>query len=259
MISTNDFEDLPSFLKVCVGKIQKKYPNYSLNQISNMLDIRKSTLDRIAKAEVQKPSFLNSLKIMQASCDEGSIQKCIKEHYPNMFETFNKVYAGNSDVEFIKPDAEIYFKDPTTYELMLLATSESGVTKDYVSYEYGRKGLEILDMLIENEVLSFNGDKIFCDKKINATQGTVQKLLSNLVTSSYDLESFGNKPNWLSVQYESVNKEKVLPKIKDIMSTAYSEIRMILADKANKGSDVVWTGLVADSFTGNEKESKVLQ
>lgn len=259
MISTNDFLDLPRFLQNCVSKIQNKYPKYSLNQISNMLDIKKSTMDRIAKGEVQKPSFLNSLKIMQASCDEGSIQKCIKEHYPNMYQTFSKVYSGNSDVEFIKNDAEAYFKDQTTYELMLLATSKSGVTKEYVSYEYGRKGIKILEKLIDSEILSFDGTKVYCDKRINASQDTVQKLLANLVSSSYDLEAFGNKDNWLSVQYESVNKEKVLPMIKEVLSNANNEIRMIVSDNKNQGNDIVWAGLVADSMTKIDSDTKVLQ
>lgn len=47
------------------------------------------------------------------------------QYYPKMCGGFMKFYPGNNEVQFVQPEREIYFQDPVTYELMMMATSSA--------------------------------------------------------------------------------------------------------------------------------------
>ncbi|MBX9697409.1 MAG: hypothetical protein K2X53_04920, partial [Alphaproteobacteria bacterium] len=170
-----------------------------------------------------------------------------------------KIYKGNKHIPFVDVDAEKYFRDPTSYELMVMATSEAGINREAVKAEYGNKGLSILDELIEKEVLIDNDGVIGIKGNINARQGTVHQLVQNLITQNYDLPAFGKKNNWLSLQYDSVDLEKALPRVREIMEKASSEVRALLNDPAYKGKDVMWAVMAADSLKKQGPQKEVLQ
>jgi hypothetical protein len=260
MQEISQFDDLSDFLASCVNKIKSSYPRFSSLQLAKRLDIPNSTFDRISKKEVQKPSFNYALKIVQEACEEDSVQSFIKKHYPNMYEDFTKVYSGNEDVPFVSPEAEAYFRDPTTYEIMLMATTEIGLSRTVAKEEFGRKGLVILEKLIAEDILSEKDGIVSTSGPINANQSTVHKLFSNLIEMNYDVDSFGEKENWLSLQYKSANAEYVLPKLLEVYRNANSEIRAIFNSPDANGSDIVWAGMVMDTLTKrNEGNTGVLQ
>jgi hypothetical protein len=138
---------------------------------------------------------------------------------------------------------------------MMMATTNVGLTKDAVSAEFGRRGLLTLEKLVEKNVLNEKNGVFTLGTKVNANQETVQKLLHNLINSSYDLEAFGTHKNWLSVQYESVDANKVTPKLRDIYIKANKEIRELFNAPENTGHDVMWAGLVMDSLLKEKPES----
>ncbi|MEC7276952.1 MAG: hypothetical protein VXV96_11585 [Bdellovibrionota bacterium] len=260
MQEINRFDDLSDFLASCVNKIKSSYPKFSSLQLAKRLGIPNSTFDRISKKEVQKPSFNYALKIVQEVCGEESVQKFIKEYYPSMYEDFSKVYSGNQDVPFVSAEAEAYFRDPTTYEIMLMATTEAGLSKEVAKDEFGRKGLTILEKLIADKVLIEKDGKVSISGAINANQETVHKLFTNLVQMNYDVDAFGNKDNWLSLQYISANAEYVLPKLLEIYKRANGEIREVFNSPMAQGNDIVWAGLVMDTLSKrNDQSTGVLQ
>lgn len=256
MQEINRFDDLSDFLASCVNKIRSTYPRFSGLQLSKRLGIPNSTFDRISKKEVQKPSFNYALKIVQEACEEESVQNFIKKYYPNMYDNFAKVYSGNEDVAFVSSDAESYFKDPTTYEIMLMSTTKAGLSKNLAKEEFGRKGLTILEKLVSENILSEKDGIVSVSGKINASQETVHKLYSNLVQMNYDLDAFGSKNNWLSLQYESVNAQHVLPKLLEVYKKANGEIREIISSPDAKGNDIVWAGMAMDTLTKVTDQNK---
>ena len=170
-----------------------------------------------------------------------------------MIDDFKRVYPGNSDVPFVDFEAEAFFQCPASFEIMMIVTSEAGTTREKTLEEFGKKGLAVLEGLLERGVLSEENDRIFNKGKINARQETTYKLMQNLVGLSYDLENFGNNRNWLSVQYESVNFDVVAPQMRKIYVNAYQEIRKLLDSPESKGDDVIWAGLAMDSLTKGQK------
>jgi transcriptional regulator with XRE-family HTH domain len=262
MNENETYSDLSQFLVGCVRSLKKRYPHFSDLELSRRLGLSNSTFSRLKNNDNKQPTFTNALKLVRAVCEEGEVHEFIKKFYPEMLSNFRRVYPGNSNIPFVKAEAETFFEDPTTYEIMVMATSGTGLTRDRIAREFGNKGLLIAEKLVENEVLQEKDGHIGLLGTINATQGTVHKLLQNLVRLSYDLDSFGNgKDNWLSVQYDSVNMEVVMPKLREVMVNANQQIREILNDPSSKGSDVLWAGLVMDSLikSKDKKGNEVLQ
>lgn len=247
-MSSIQFMDLKEFLSDCIQSIKKSYPNLSSVQLAKKLDLASSTFSRFENREINKPSFNHALRIVREACGETRVQDFIKLHYPEMFNNFAKTYPGNVDLEFIPQESESFFEDPNTYELMMMATTNAGLTSEVVRFEFGKRGLLTLDKLIERKILKEENGKFILGTKVNAGQETVKKLLSNLVDSGYDINAFGTHQNWLSVQYESVNAKKVKPKLREIYIRVNKEIRELFNDPDNSGFDIIWAGLVMDSL-----------
>lgn len=256
-MNSDHVAELGCFLKDCIQKIKEKSPHLSSNAISTKLRIATSTFNRIENLEVKKPTLDHALKIVRAACGDGEVKKFIEKFYPNMLSNFLKVYSENSNIPFVKLEAESYFEDPGTYELMMMATTAFGITREKTSIEFGNRGLKALDKLLEKGILIEINGVISNSENINASQETIQKLLLNLVGISYDLDGLdAEKRNWLSVQYESVNKEKVLPIASEIIHEANKKLRYAFTDPKNKGQDIIWAGMVVDFLPTTKDDSR---
>ena len=77
-------------------------------------------------------------------------------------------------------------------------------------------------------------------------------MTENLIKNNYDIESFGKKDNWLSLQYESVNESKVMPAVRQVLIEANYKIKNILNEDSNKGNDIVWISLLSDNLSGTK-------
>jgi len=248
------FSSLKDFLSDCIRSIKKSYPNYSSVQIAKKLDISSSTFSRLENCEIIKPSFNTALKIVRETCGESKVQAFIEKHYPEMFSNFKMTYPGNNNLEFMPEEAEAFLQDPTAFEIMMMATSNVGLSKGIVKTEFGNRGLQVMESLIFKKILT-EKDGVFTlgSNNFNFGQETVKKLLQNLVNSSYDLSVFGTQRNWLSVQYESVDMNRVTPQLREVYVRANAEIRAIFNNPENAGKDVMWAGLVMDSLLKREK------
>ena len=78
MLDSTQYEDLSLFLYDCVVKLKKDYPRYSNLQLSKIVSITNSSLDRIYKKESKRPSFNNAIKIVRLACEDGNVKPFIK-------------------------------------------------------------------------------------------------------------------------------------------------------------------------------------
>lgn len=255
-MDSNHVSDLKDFLSDCIKSIKKSYPNLSSVQLAKKLDLASSTFSRFENKEIKKPTFSHALKIVREACGETRIQEFIKSHYPEMYKDFETTYPGNSNLEFMPVEAEAYLQDPTSFEIMMMASSNAGLTKETVTLEFGKRGLLVLETLVAKKIIVEENHVFRLGmSNFNFGQETVKKLLQNLVNTSYDLSAFGTHTNWLSVQFESVNKDKVTPKLRDVYVRANNEIRTIFNDPENAGPDVMWAALATDSLLKKEKQN----
>lgn len=254
--STIDLKDL---LKESIRLIKVAKPRLSTNALAASLSIPSSTLSRIENSGTAKPEFKHAIAILKAAHGEKLAHSFAKRYYPQLVLGLEKIYESKKESPYVAEDYEKYLEDPTTYELMLMATSGAGIDRKVVKSEYGNKGLAILDELLANKVLVETNDVIGIKGNINTRQETVHKLTQNLIARNYDLAAFGRKDNWLSLQYEAVNLEKAMPVLQEIMARANSEIRAILNDPDLRGKDIVWASMTANSLKKQGSEKKVFQ
>ena len=254
--STIDLKDL---LKESIRLIKLARPRLSTNALAASLSIPSSTLSRIENSGTTKPEFKHAIAILKAAHGERLAHTFAKRYYPQLVVGLEQIYKGNKDTPSVDNKSEKYLEDPTTYELMLMATSGTEIDRKVVVSEYGNKGLAILDELLANEVLIETDGVIAIKNNINTRQETVHKLTQNLIARNYDLTAFGRKDNWLSLQYEAVNLEKAMPALHGIMERANSEIRAILNDPAYKGKDILWASMATNSLKKQGSEKKVFQ
>ena len=252
MMTNDDLSTASSaceFLRDCIKYLKRESGDLSTLQISRKLGIPNSTLGRIENLAVETPDFNNAMKIIRARCKDGTVNEFINKFYPQMAHTFNKVYSDNANVPFVPTEVETYFEEASTYEFMLLATSKVKMTEKFILENYGKRGLATINELIERGVLKKQGDRIqLSNGPVNAGQETVHKLLQNLITFNYDVNAFGKKENWLSLQYESIDKKAVMPKVVAILREARQKIRELLNSPSSEGNDVVWIGIAADTI-----------
>ncbi len=251
---------LCGFLKNCVRTIKGTYPNLSSIQIAKKLGIPTSTLGRIENQDVQSPSFSYAMRIVRAACKNDEIMKFISKFYPEMEQIIKTVYSGNQNAQFVSAEIEEFFEDPNMYELTMFITSYDEILEKEIINRFGQKGQHQIQNLIENEIVRREGDKIvLCHSKVNASQKTVHKLLQHLIQHNYDVNAFGEKDNWLTVQYDSVDKNYVMPKMKKILERANQELRELINSSKSKGKDVVWVGLSMDCLDKTDLTDKEKQ
>ncbi len=247
MLEASQYDCSKSFLQDCVKGLRKASPNLSDSQIAKKLSISSSTFGRIANAEV-KTSFNNALSISRRVCGDEKVQDFIKKFYPEMKKTFEKVYSGNAHKAFVKNDIEEYLQDSNTHELVMMAMTNAGVSRDQVQSEFGHRGLRTLETLIEAGLIDEVAPSVYKCDGANFGQDTVQKLVQNITQSNYELAAFGKKDNWLSVQWESVDADYIGPKLVDICRKANQEVRALFSDPKSAGKDVMWFTLGMDSL-----------
>ena len=242
------FDTKADFLARCTKILAEKHPrSSSYSALSKRIGVPSSTFERIAKKEVKSPSFHNALKIVQAVCEDGDVLTFIKKFYPEMLADYEKAYPGNSKIPFAPPRMEEFFKNAVTYELMLFISSADNLTRQDVAKKFGEKGLGILEDLKSGGMLEKSGE-LSIDGPIKLGQEVNQALLQNLIRNNYDLKSFGEKDNWLSVQWHSVNMKKALPELREACVKMAQETWDIVSDPKYKGDDVVWVGAVMDTL-----------
>ena len=246
------FENKTEFMAHCAQKLMEKYPkNSNFRYVSSKVGVSASTFERILKKEVTNPSLINIVKIFRAAYPDGDIGKFIEKFCPGLLPKLKNVYPHNDTVSFAASDAEEFFARSTTYEIMLYALSMPDLTRIEIGRLFGEKGLSILDQLISRGIIKKDGDKIFIEGPLKLGQTTSYDILKNLLGQNYDIDSFGNKENWLSVNTKAVDKEKAMPIIKEILAKAENDIWEALDAPELKGRDIVWAGLVMDSMQSN--------
>jgi len=259
MLELTQQNDLRELLKESIRLLKRKKPNLTSSALANYLDISGSTFSRIENGDVRKPDVHHVSAIITATHDIPSAKAVIEKFYPELSKGLDRVYKGNAEVPFVPVETEKFFCDTGMYELLVSATSRAGISRSSVQAEYGNKGVLALDELISKGVLEEINGQISLRGSVNATQSTVHQLAQNLIANNYDLESFGRKENWLSLQYESVNLDKAMPEIRKVLEDAAAKLRTIFRNPDFQGDDVVWAALASDTLIKQGLSKEVLQ
>ena len=252
-----DFDMKSDFLSDCAKQLMDRYPkNQNFRFVADKIGISPSSFQRILKKEVKNPNFHLALKIVRALCPDGEVKKFVEKFYPEMIEDFVTVYPDNSDVPFVEPEVEDFFKRNETYLVMVMALNTPKLTRQKIGLELGRRGLVVLDQLVQRNIIKQKGEYLHIRGPVNLGQPGILALFKNFVNNHYDIDNFGMKDNWMSVNTLAVNADKAMPVLKEICEQANKKIWETLNQSEYKGEDIVWTGIVMDNLHPKREDFK---
>lgn len=234
--------------KICEYK--RLHPYMKNPALAMRWGVSKAMINRIENGETKNTSLDNFVKILKGvGMNTEQIRPFLKEYFPNTSDQYERVYSHNIKNPYAAPEMEDYFQDAQTCQIMLLIVSSAGTTRLVIKEEFGNKGIETLEHLLENNIVSENDGIIKgTDKTLKLSQKTSQAILKNLVSDCYDINNFGKKDNWLSVQCDSVNKKKLMPVLLNKLRKLYKEIDNDINDPEYSGNDVIFVGMVMDDL-----------
>lgn len=233
----------------CIFELKERYPNYSSSQIAKEVGISQPTFNRIENGQVN-PTFVTISKLLSATGKHYKITDVIKMAYPNHSENTQLDYSHNEETPFMGGDFAKFFSVSDYRNIILLSATRSGTTRNEIKNEYGTHGLKILDELLTNKVLNdVQGIIKADDEKITFDQQILKDCTLDCINHNYDAQKFGTGQNWLSIQTESVNKEKAMALIITKLQRTYKEIKEeILYSPEYFGNDKIFISMVADSL-----------
>ena len=240
-----------------IEELKSKYPNYSSTQIASKIGMRQSTFSRIENKQAN-PSLNSIMKIFASLNKTYEISEVIKEFDPQLASSIKKNLQHNLETPVLGQRLAHYFSKSSYSNILLLALTQSGATREEISKKYGDHGQSKLEELLSVGIL-FESKGIIRgnEEKITLDQKTLKEMLVNCIQEHYNPEGFGKGETWLSLQTESVNKEKALRLIRQKLQKVYKEIKEeILYSPEYAGNDKVFVGMVADNLCEKTKDTK---
>ncbi|MBT4789948.1 MAG: helix-turn-helix transcriptional regulator [Halobacteriovoraceae bacterium] len=241
----------------CVRELKGKFPKYSSAQIAKEIGMSQPTFNRIENGQTN-PSLNSISKLLSAIGKSHKISAAIEIANPSLASTLKENLSHNLETPLIGGELAKYFTISEYRNILLLALTRSGTTKDEVQGEYGNAGIKNLEEMLKSTLLHETRGIIRANEnKVTFDQDTLRDSLVDCIAKKYDAEKFGNNENWLSFQTESVNKSKAMSLIRSKLQRVYKEIKEeILYSPDYYGNDKVFVGMVADSLLKDSIISK---
>ncbi len=258
MVENQSVNDTNSVLaRDCVRELKTRYPNYSSSQIAALIGMSQPTFCRIENGQTN-PCLTSVSKLLSSLGKSHKISEAIETADPNLASMIKENLSHNIDTPVMGGDFAKYFAKSDYRNLMLLALTRAGTTRDEVQSEYGNSGLRKLEEILSNGILLETRGVIKADEeKVTFDQDILRDALAGCITEHYDVEKYGSGENWLSFQTESVNKYKALALIRAKLQKTFMEIKEeILYSQECYGNDKVFIGMVCDSLLHESARSQ---
>lgn len=250
------------FLKDCIGRLKERYPKYSFVQIANEINMLDSTLTRIESGETKNPHFANAIKIVSGLCRDGNIRGYLKENYSPLLKIYDETYGASEDSRFMGDGLEQFYRDPSTYQVMLMIATDAGISRSEIQYNFGQSGVSALEKIIKTGLVVEKDERYYIEEKVNLSPETVSTLVSHLVLNNYDPSKMGTKSNANVIICQSVNGDVVKPWINAQIADLRDRYREFIKKPESKGNDVYWFSMSADMLLKDSMSTtaeKVLQ
>ncbi len=245
-------EDLCQALRRRVKHYKKDHPALSSQQIAKRFKMSSSTLNRIENEDIRNPTIDQVLKVLRGTGEANDLLSFIEEYYPDISETYKKIYSHNLDNSRVDFELEKYFEDPDTFLIMVLAYTDKGTNFGEIEREVGAKGVRTLRHLIKKNILTVNEGIIKgTDQKVKFSQETTKKVLLNTIESCSQSETINKMKNFLSIQTTGLSEEGARV-ITNILKKTYEEVDNVLKSEQYKGENKYFVGLVSDFLNYKE-------
>ena len=239
--------DRPNICEVLQEKILKykrKHPRFSGSQIARKWGLSTSSLNRIENGDIKTPTIDQSIKILKGVGVDKDIVEFIRTYYPEIHESLFAYYIETSESVELEKSLETYFQDESTYKMMLLASTKSGLKENFILQEYGRDGhKKFMKLASKGYLIHDNGSFFIPGVDVHLDQLSSLKVGQFLLKSlSQDFLVKGElEQTDFRLEYHNINFEKVEDELYSLINDFNFELKKILKNKNNHGDDVFVT------------------
>ena len=254
---TKDKKTVFELAQDCIQELKKKYPHYSSTQIASQIGMDQATFSRIENRQIKKPSLNSITKLLLGLGQTSTISQIIEMVNPDLASVIKEKekMSHNAETPMVGSDFSKYIKIPLYRNIVMLALSRSGTTRQEIEREGGKWGLAKLEELLNMGLLTESKGIIYAmreKEQITFDQDTLKALLIGCLEDSYSPEDFGKGENWLSLQTNSVSKEG-LRLIRSKIQKTFKEIAEILFSPKHQGNEKVFVGMVVDVLNKDKR------
>ncbi|MCR9202959.1 MAG: hypothetical protein NXH75_00135 [Halobacteriovoraceae bacterium] len=233
-------------------------PKKGIKVMAMLMGIHEKTLKRLIDCE-NRPGYQTVFKIYRVLFHTQNDTQLL-ELVPNPIKEFLiKAHPRgmNDTVRYnINVESEIQ-KDPVFCEIYCLAGA-GGVTREYVSFHYGKYGEKVIEKMLEQEILAAvkKNEYVLGTNQASMTVETLSRVGSHLVQRYYKPENADELgENYLSLQIQGLSEE-AFNKWLEIDKEAFLKKCEIAEDNKNWGDIKAFTFNATDTLRESKKELK---
>lgn len=216
-------------------------PTRNIGTLARSSGVGESTLRRI-QTGTGKPSLDVIISIGRATGARDKMMEAIETYYPNCAPVMMK----SSMAVGSQPEADTteFFETGLSTKLILSLFSREGLSKKSIEMTHGKKGVEILDRLLELGIAQPEGERLVSTEKWYSYRSPdeVLRVIRNL-TSEFEKTDLGSDFARIGVLSESVNAAGAA-RIQNVVDDAIAKIRNIMDDSSTLGDNVVTVSLL---------------
>jgi hypothetical protein len=233
-------------------------PKKGIKVMAMLMGIHEKTLKRLIDCE-NRPGYQTVFKIYRVLFHSQNDTQLL-ELVPNPIKEFLiKAHPrGLNDTVRYNLNVEVELKkDPVFCEIYFLAAA-GGITKEFISFHYGKYGERVLDKMVEQDVLAPLGKNkyILGTNQASMTVETMSLVGQHLVDRYYKAENSDNMgDNYISFYAQGLSEEAYNQWLK-IDKEAFLKKTEIVKDSTNWGDIKAFTFGVTDTLTESKKELK---
>lgn len=237
-----------------IRSYKEDHPNLSGTQIAKKFNMSTSSLNRIENGDVRVPNIDQVLKVLRGTGATGDLLKYLDANYPIIADTYRDLYSHNLKSQFVDLNFESFFEDRDTFLLSLLLVTKDHLTRKEIDFLFGIEGQNVINKLLKSKYVKEEGKKIYFinNEPLQMEQEALKKLMSLTIEKCYRADEINKGLNYLSFKSSSVDLEKTMPKVINILKEAHSKMRDVMNDSENTGEDCIFFGLVADSLIAKQ-------
>lgn len=240
----------------CLRDLKARYPNFSEVQLSQKINIARSTLNRLANGKA-KPKLDNIIKLIIGSGNKDTLRETLVSYDSEMAKHILSVLEAPLTVPGTKTNFELekFLQDPDVFIVYLLTCMPKGTNKKQIINVLGNPGLEALPILENANLIYSEGDHYHsCDKAplTRSFEGIRHHLLS--YAKFYKTAHVGKKRNYIHSATSAMSLQGI-EKLQTIHREYHKKILECLHSPENQGDIPMFSVGFCDSFTSIENEN----
>ncbi|POB13190.1 helix-turn-helix domain-containing protein [Halobacteriovorax sp. DA5] len=239
------FLERPSVNEVLRDKIRKykkEHSRLSSNQIARRLGLPPSTFHRLEMGDVKNPGLDICVTVLNGLCSKKETAEFVREYFPEVHDSLYSHFMTSNQLDKYESNVEEYFRDQSTFKMMIGATTCAGISENEILQEYGRSGHTTFMKLAADGILKnengrfYHGDKTkFLD---GATGAKVISLIYEEMLNEIRVHSRAQKSKY-DMCYESVDASKVKAELKELADEYFYNVKKIMFNPKNRGENIV--------------------